>query len=423
MIKYFLLAIATLAAAAAWATLVFVGASEGWGRKALADSETPDSFLQAAREVIDSENVGNVGLVLIEQGEVVGGAYASVGEPVDGSSVFQVASLSKWFTAWGVMVLVEDGLVDLDAPVSTYLSRWQLPDSSYDNDGVTVRRLLSHTSGLDDGLGYAGFESRDEVETLEASLTQASDASPGRSGVVRVGQEPGSGWAYSGGGYTLLQLLIEEVSGQGFPAFMEARVFAPLGLDRTTFDHTAAEQIGLAENFAADGAPEPLRWYTALGAAALFTTVDDLAAFITAQAPGRSRPVLSDATLELMRTPHASQMGVDTWGLGVILYAGNGSGDYIVGHDGSNEPAINTSARIDPASGDGIVVLATGSPMLATRLAGEWVFWKTGSVDNLMFAMELDRTLTWMAAGAIGILVIGLLIGLLRVWLTRRNMA
>ncbi len=420
MIKYLLLALAALAAAAAWVTLVFVGASEGWGRKALTGGETPDAFLQAAGEAIDSENVGNVALVLIEQGEVAGYTYASVGEPVDGSSVFQVASLSKWLTAWGVMVLVEDGLIDLDAPVSNYLSRWRLPDSSFDNSGVTVRRLLSHTSGLDDGLGYAGFGSPDEVESLEASLTQAADASPGRSGIVRVGHEPGSGWAYSGGGYTLLQLLIEEVSGQDFPAFMEARVFAPLDLERTTFDHAAAEAKGLAENFAADGVAEPLRWYTAVGAAALFTTADDLAKFLTAQAPGRSRDVLSETTLELMRTPHASQMGVDTWGLGVILYAGNGGRDYIVGHDGSNEPAINTSARIDPATGDGIVVLATGTSMLATRLAGEWVFWKTGNVDNLMFAMELDRTIAWMAGGAIVILLTGLVGGLVHGRLMRR---
>ena len=412
MIKYFLFAFATVATAAAWATLVFFAASEGWGREPLTSEETPEAFLQSARRMIESENVGNVGLAVIEQGRVVGHAYASVGEPINGSSLFQVASLSKWLTAWGVMVLVEEGLIDLDTPVSTYLSRWRLPDSSFDNDGVTVRRLLSHTSGLDDALGYAGFDSREDVESLEASLTKASDASPGRSGVVRVGREPGSGWAYSGGGYTLLQLLIEEVSDQSFTAFMKAKVFSPLGLDRTTFDHAAAEEMGLAENYSLDGAAEPLRWYTAVGAASLFTTVDDLAAFLSAQAPQSDQSVLSDSTLKLMRTSHATQMGVDTWGLGVILYTANGSGDYIVGHDGNNEPAINTSARIDPATGDGIVVLATGSPMLATRLAGEWVFWKTGNVDNLMFVLELERTIIWMAVGALVILLTAVVAGL-----------
>lgn len=60
-----------------------------------------------------------------------------------------------------------------------------------------------------------------------------------------------------------------------------------------------------------------------------------------------------------------------------MLYAANNSGDFIVGHDGSNEPAINTAARLDPATGDGIVILETGNPLLTTEIAGEWVFRKT----------------------------------------------
>ena len=117
-------------------------------------------------------------------------------------------------TAWGVMVLVENGEIDLDRPVSEYLTRWQLPDSDFDHSGVTVRRLLSHIAGLSDGLGYDGFDRPEDVQSTEDSLTRARDASPGNAGVVILGSEPGSEWNYSGGGYTILQLLIEEVSGQ-----------------------------------------------------------------------------------------------------------------------------------------------------------------------------------------------------------------
>jgi len=115
---------------------------------------------------------------VIEGGEVAERYFMSAGETVDGASVYQVASLGKWITAWGVMVLVEEGAIDLDTPVSEYLTRWQLPDSAFDPSGVTVRRLLSHTAGLTDGLGYDGFERADEVQSLEASLTRARDASP-----------------------------------------------------------------------------------------------------------------------------------------------------------------------------------------------------------------------------------------------------
>ena len=97
-------------------------------------------------------------------------------------------------------------------------------------------------------------------------------------------------------------------------------------------------------------------------------------------------------------------MGADIWGLGVMLYAPNNSGDFIIGHDGSNEPAINTAARLDPATGDGIVILTTGNPLLATELAGEWVFWKTGNVDSLAFAARLPGALAVLACGFVLIL-------------------
>ena len=105
-----------------------------------------------------------------------------------------------------------------------------------------------------------------------------------------------------------------------------------------------------------------------------------------------------DAMKEIV-TPHASQMGAEIWGLGAMLYAPNNAGGYVFGHDGSNGPAINTAARIDPSTGDGIVVLSTGHTTLATELAGEWVFWKTGNVDNLSFLTRLPIALTILALG------------------------
>lgn len=69
------------------------------------------------------------------------------------------------------MTFVEAGKLELDAPVSTYLTRWKLPESEFDSDGVTVRRLLSHTAGLTDGPGYAGFEPGEPEQRIEDSLT------------------------------------------------------------------------------------------------------------------------------------------------------------------------------------------------------------------------------------------------------------
>ena len=406
MKKFFSIFGLALACCALWGAGVFAALDRGWGHSAIAAPGDDRGFAQAARQIAERESAGNVSFVLLEAGAPVESFHLSKGEPVDERTVFQVASLGKWITAWGVMALVEEGRIDLDAPVSTYLTRWQLPASEFDSSGVTVRRLLSHTAGLTDGLGYDGFDTAQDRQTLEASLTQAMDVSPDKDGRTILGSEPGAGWQYSGGGYTLLQLVVEEVSGEAFPAFMQRRLFAPLGMERSTFDHAAAQEMGLAQNFGPDGTTEAFGWYTALAASSLFTTSEDLANFIAVQAPGRSNPVLTAETMALVATPHASDMGADIWGLGAMLYAPNNSGGFIIGHDGSNEPAINTAARFDPATGDGIVVLSTGNPALATEIAGQWVFWKTGNVDALTFVSRLPTALTVFAAGALVILIV-----------------
>ncbi len=215
----------TILALAVWTGILIAGAVEGWWRQPLAPSGHTQAFMDAAIAEIDKNRRGNVAFVLIESGKVFDEHFTSVGQAVDGETLFQVASMSKWITAWGVMTLVEAGKLDLDAPVSTYLSRWSLPESEFDNSGVTVRRLLSHTAGLTDGLGYGGFAPGQPVQPIEASLTRAADASPGADGAVRVGIEPGSAFEYSGGGYTLLQLIVEEVSGQSFNDYMRSAVF------------------------------------------------------------------------------------------------------------------------------------------------------------------------------------------------------
>ena len=100
-----------------WAALVFFGTSEGWWKTPLAPRGDAARFLVAAARLVDSANGGNAVLALIEDGAVRGVHAVSVGEAVDTGTVFQVASLSKWVTAWGVMTLVEAGKLDLDAPV------------------------------------------------------------------------------------------------------------------------------------------------------------------------------------------------------------------------------------------------------------------------------------------------------------------
>lgn len=422
ILKYALVGIFALAI---WTAVVFWGTRKGWWHDPITEGQNSKDFTEAVQKKFDQQFVGNFAMALVSNGIITDEIFYSVGKPVGRNTVFQVASLSKWVSAFGVMKLVEEGKLDLDAPVRKYLTRWELPQGEYSNNGVTVRRLLSHTSGLTDELGYSGFEPGRQVQSIEASLTRASDADEGVKGAVRVGQEPGKTFLYSGGGYTLLQLLVEEVSGQPFSTFMKEAVFEPLGMVHSSYTWEDSSGFVLAEYYNSDGSQASHYRYTSLAASSLYTSLSDMEIFFRVFLKGGKkepvgRNVLQPETIQLMRKVHARTMGMDIWGLGTILYASNGEGDFIIGHDGKSTPAINTAVRLDPKSGNGIIVLETGHPILATELAGEWVFWKTGKVDITLFARLKNMMLDTFVKGSLMLLLLTLVTGLARSSLVRR---
>lgn len=421
MSRRFRVILAATAALGLWATLVVVGAREGWWRPMPAVRGDTAGFLRWAERRYTAESRGNIALVLLDNGQVAQTYYASHGREVDDDSLFQVASMSKWLTAWGVMKLVEQGRIDLDAPVSRYLTRWHLPPSQFSNDDVTIRRLLSHTAGLTDGLGFRGFGSDETLPSIERELSHTSDVLPGISGIVRVGARPDSTWRYSGGGYLILQLLIEEVTQEPFNDYMRREVFAPLGMSASTFVDPDPDR--LVDFYASDGSPATHYRFTATGAASLYTSAADLTRFLQAQVVGPDaappgRGVLHPATLEMMRTPQAYLHVLPMWGLGETLYVPNGAGGFIIGHDGGNYPAINTTARVDPATGAGVIVLETGSPTLAREIGGEWVYWQSGVVGlDTLVLFDLRQILILFASGTFVIVVGAFAIA----WFTRRH--
>lgn len=337
-------------------------------------------------------------VALIENGRIVlergyGRADAEGAVPVTPATGFNVGSISKTFTAWGVMRLVERGAIELDAPVSRYLTRWSFPASEFDVDAVTVRRLLSHTAGLSLP-GYPGWGPDDSLPSLEASLSGATNGS----GDVRLVYEPGTDWRYSGGGYTVLQLVIEEVTGRPFDDYMRDEVLRPLGL--TYSDFTIGPEVRARSSLAFDelGDPTPSPRFTARAAAGLHTTVHELALFALAAIEGADgappgRGLLSPETVALMTTPVEASGG--TYGLGYTVWALDGGGTAI-GHDGANR-GWHAGFEVIPETGDGLVVVTNGSNGLAVRrkLFCDWVEAETGERPEcpVSIATALVRTL------------------------------
>jgi CubicO group peptidase (beta-lactamase class C family) len=401
-----------------WAGVAFFGTVEGWFHQPIAKPNMPQSYLDAVDAEIDKQFVGSFAMAIVSNGIVEHEKFYSVREPVDRNTVFQVSSLSKWVSAIGIMKLVENGMLDLDAPVSKYLTRWQLPASEFNNSEVTVRRLLSHTAGLTDGLGYSGFKTGTPIQSVEQSLTKAADADEGISGEVRVGSKPGSEFNYSGGGYTLLQLLVEEVSGQSFTSYMKENIFAPLNMIHSSYVWEDSSGFILTEFYNGDGSKAHHYRYTSLAATSLYTSLSDVELFFQLFLKGEhnepiGRNVLKPETLAAMRKPHGQSLGVDIWGLGTVLYATTDRNDFIIGHDGKSTPPINTAVRLNPETGDGIIILETGHPILATKLASEWVFWRTGKVDTFLFPMLMNELVWTIGIGWVVIIVITIVLRML----------
>ncbi len=391
-----------------WTAFIGYGFIDGFLLRSITSKNTSEAFIEVTQQKIEEEFVGNFAMALIENGKFSKDFFYSVDEPVNENTVFQVASVSKWVTSFGVLKLVEQGKLNLDKPVDDYLTRWHLPKSEYDNGKVTVRQLLSHSSGLVDDLGYEGFGPDEEVQTIEESLTKAADAYYSE-GIARVGFEPGSQYMYSGAGYTLLQLLIEEISGQSFQDYMTESVFEPLEMNNSTFVLARKKGLHLAQRYNNDGTISPPIRFTALAAASLFTCTADLTKFLMASVSENS--VLSRKTITEMSKPETLDNGIPYYGLGPHLYSQNDQNSNIIGHDGSSSrPVINTAARIDLQSKNGIIILEMGNHNIASSIADEWMFWKSGIADYVVMQRNIPYLVTILIIGYLIIISLSIII-------------
>jgi CubicO group peptidase (beta-lactamase class C family) len=282
------------------------------------------------------------------------------GVPVTVKTLFGAASISKPVTALGVLKLVEEGRIGLDTDVNQYLKRWKLPDNQFTTEKkVTVRELLNHTSGI----GTHNGDIYDPSRPVPTLLQLLNGEKPARSGPVRVEAVPGTQFAYSNGGYLVLQLLLEDVTGDSFAKFMKRTVLDPIGMKDSTFEAPLPPSwarravVSYWEN---GKSPVPPSKYVSVNLAAggLWTTPADLARLlieVQREYKGASHKVLHQSTMQLMLTPGLGPAPKRPYGLGFEM-GGDPDNQYIR-HEGS---AVFEDDMVEYLHGNGFVVMTSG---------------------------------------------------------------
>lgn len=297
---------------------------------------------------------------------VFGLADREAGLPVRTDTLFQAASISKPVAALGALTLVREGKLALQEPVNARLKAWRIPENEWTaQQPVTLEHLLSHTGGLTVH-GFAGYAAGVAMPDVPAVL---DGTPPANSPAVRVNQRPGQAFRYSGGGYTVAQLLMSEAEGRPFSELMQRRVLGPLGMKQSSFSQPLPTPLlaRAAAGVRPDGrdVPGKRHGYPELAAAGLWTTSQDLARFalgVQAAWRGDKKALLPQALVKDMLSGRAGS----GYGLGFGLP--QEQGEVYFAHGGWNE-GFCASLMAHPSAGVGVAIMINANqPALMDEL-------------------------------------------------------
>jgi CubicO group peptidase (beta-lactamase class C family) len=362
-----------------------------------------DAYVQAQ---MDAANVPGLAIGIVHNGEVVHtagfGRSRPFGVPVTPQTPFIIGSVSKGFTALAVMKLVEEGKIDLDAPVQAYLPWFTLADPDAAAQ-ITIRMLLNQTSGLGYNDGTRPLWDHPGTFTLEARVRQMSG--------LPVRRMPGSGFEYSNYNYLVLGEIVEIVSGQPYGAYVQENIFAPLGMQNSqTPDNGIAAinqwwfgfPVPASAPYPADAAP----------AGFIVSGADDMANYLAFQQTGNPAILTADGLAAIHESCIPSG-GANEYCFGWVRGPFGGV-DGALFHEGAAEGFYSIVA-LDPASGWGVVMLSNVNNML-TAPAKDIA---AGILDHLANGTPLTVSHRfWQTYAAIDIVVL-LLTGLMIWSLTR----
>jgi CubicO group peptidase (beta-lactamase class C family) len=264
----------------------------------------------------------------IEWAKGYGVADSSENRLVTSETMFLAGSISKPVAAIRAHQLAEEGIINLDSNVNTYLSSWKLPENEFtENEKVTTRRILNHTAGLT-VWGFPGYDKGDTIPSVPEVLD-----GKGNTDSVRVYKEPGESWKYSGGGYTIMQLMITDLERKSFPDIMQKNVLNPLGMTTSTFENPLPQQYHTlaATGYRTNGEEVEGKWpiYPEMAAAGLWTTPSQL--ILWAKEIQQIQQTQKDGLLKVETVNEMLTPGMNNHGLGP------GVSEHTYGHSGADE--------------------------------------------------------------------------------------
>ncbi|SFD89319.1 CubicO group peptidase, beta-lactamase class C family [Chitinophaga sp. CF118] len=283
-----------------------------------------------------------------------GWANDSLKIPVTTQTLFQAASISKSLNGVGLLKLVQEKKLDLYKDINTYLTSWQFPyDSLSKGEKISVANLLSHTGGLT----VHGFRGYDQGVTLPTTIQILNGQKPANSAPVRSMYAPGKKSEYSGGGITISQLVLMDITHQPYADYMKKEVLRPLGMTASTYANPPVDVKPdlLATAYDGNGKSIPGKYhiYPEEAAAGLWTNPTDLANYIIETqlaSEGKSAKVLDQSTTLLRLTPYLDKNAA----LGVFIE--NLDSTRYFGHGGANE-GFRSQYYGSLQGGNGIVVM------------------------------------------------------------------
>ncbi len=337
-----------------------------------------DYLDQRIPSLMERYAIPGVAVAIVDKGETAwlkayGYADLENGRLMTTNTPCRVQSISKSLTAWGIMKLVENEMIDLDSPAVDYLGGWEFPPSDYQTNEITVRQLLSLSAGMPLGDVITTYEPDQTMPGLDEALYKTAVAI----------NDPGAAFYYSNVSINLLELIIENITGRDFAEYMAEEILLPLGMTQSSFNWRDDFDPPVPVGYDLSGNPKAVYVYPEKASGGLFASVEDLAAFVAAGMTGdyiKNLGALKAETIELLYQPEVSISGFyslafDAYGLGhMIEYLPVGA--VAVSHGGQGSGVMSHYHSI-PEEGAGIVILTNSQrswPFFAYILT-DWVEW------------------------------------------------